>query len=205
MWYFGLFIIKNFPRASDIQTQDAWTEWKVLCRTEAPKDDWPWKTRPVAPACDQPKEVDWPAFTAGQERKSSKGPRWLACVRSKKLDKEPPFTGTPSHTHSSTLWNVSWDSVCGHKGGRRQAGRPLTYQWSRESGSSVSSTDSSCVIRFFIFLWDVVPNFSRLLGWKESTTSRLDQFWFIFIFFLYEFDTHLSRKNYFIKAFFFML
>lgn len=93
-------------------------------------------------------------------------PWCLGCVRSKKLDKEPHFTSTKNHTPSSPLWNVSWNFVSGHKGGCSYARQPSIHdQWSRYFGSRVSSTDThhSCD-KVFIFFWEIVPNFSRVLG-----------------------------------------
>lgn len=47
----------NFPRASNIHMQDAWTELKVLCKMKGPNDDWPWKSVPMRPATNQPNGV----------------------------------------------------------------------------------------------------------------------------------------------------
>lgn len=47
----------NFPRASNIQMQDAWTELKVFCKMDGPNDDWPWNSVPARRASNQPDEV----------------------------------------------------------------------------------------------------------------------------------------------------
>lgn len=48
----------NFPRASNVQTQDAWTELKVICKKDGPNDDWPCKPVPMRPTFNWPKSSD---------------------------------------------------------------------------------------------------------------------------------------------------